>query len=478
MKTAATKALKAKPRTKSVQSDKSRASSVSSNSSVTSNSSGSSSESSGGHSLREKGTRNSNNSSSGGGGPPQLLSDSDTATRKQTRSANTRRSKHIAASATVTSRVISDSDSVGSKASASKSPVKKAGPKGPASRKIKGQNSNEASHLIEYEERRCPLECCDSLGHLGGKAEKHFTIEACPIYHRMSANECKEALAERRKREEERKKGILTLKPSHLTSPTPEQKLYREKVKELRSKPNVKEEGSNDSDSGKDRQPDLSRCCNKYDLRLFQEAQAVSSEMIEDELKLLANVRGTKYIEMGKFEMEVWYQSPYPEDYARLPKLYICEFCLRYMKSQYTLERHAAKCVWRHPPGEEVYRKEKISVWEVDGKRYKLYCQNLCLLAKFFLDHKTLYYDVEPFLFYVMTISDIEGCHTVGYFSKVSALKFSLSLINKFINRTFFHSSHNTNNSLTIPNIATLENQKEFTDLKFVLFMKPSPRGQ
>jgi len=55
----------------------------------------------------------------------------------------------------------------------------------------------------------------------------------------------------------------------------------------------------------------------------------------------------------------------------------------------------------------------------VDGKRYKQYCQNLCLLAKFFLDHKTLYYDVEPFLFYVMTIGDSEGCHTVGYFSKV-----------------------------------------------------------
>ena len=48
----------------------------------------------------------------------------------------------------------------------------------------------------------------------------------------------------------------------------------------------------------------------------------------------------------------------------------------------------------------------------------QLYCQNLCLLAKLFLDHKTLYYDVEPFLFYVMTESDEFGCHIVGYFSK------------------------------------------------------------
>ncbi|KAH1000315.1 hypothetical protein HUJ04_000230 [Dendroctonus ponderosae] len=130
----------------------------------------------------------------------------------------------------------------------------------------------------------------------------------------------------------------------------------------------------------------------------------------------------TKSIEMGKFEMEVWYQSPYPEDYARLPKLYICEYCLRYMKSRTILERHVIKCVWRHPPGEEVYRKDRVSVWEVDGKKYKQYCQNLCLLAKFFLDHKTLYYDVEPFLFYVMTLVDSEGCHTVGYFSKSKRL--------------------------------------------------------
>lgn len=50
-----------------------------------------------------------------------------------------------------------------------------------------------------------------------------------------------------------------------------------------------------------------------------------------------------------------------------------------------------------------------------------IYCQNLCLLAKLFLDHKTLYYDVEPFLFYVLTQNDGKGCHLVGYFSKVTA---------------------------------------------------------
>lgn len=33
-------------------------------------------------------------------------------------------------------------------------------------------------------------------------------------------------------------------------------------------------------------------------------------------------------------------------------------------------------------------------MFEVDGSVNKIYCQNICLLAKLFLDHKTLYYDV------------------------------------------------------------------------------------
>jgi MOZ/SAS family len=45
--------------------------------------------------------------------------------------------------------------------------------------------------------------------------------------------------------------------------------------------------------------------------------------------------------------------------------------------------------------------------------------QNLCYLAKLFLDHKTLYYDVDLFLFYVLCECDERGAHIVGYFSKV-----------------------------------------------------------
>lgn len=50
---------------------------------------------------------------------------------------------------------------------------------------------------------------------------------------------------------------------------------------------------------------------------------------------------------------------------------------------------------------------------QVDGKKNRVYCQNLCLLSKLFLDHKTLYYDVDPFLFYVLCEVDSDGYHMV-----------------------------------------------------------------
>ncbi|KAH0401684.1 hypothetical protein KCU89_g3910, partial [Aureobasidium melanogenum] len=134
-----------------------------------------------------------------------------------------------------------------------------------------------------------------------------------------------------------------------------------------------------------------------------------------------------KYIHFGGWEIETLHAAPYPEEYNRNPILCICEFCLKYMSSSYVAFRHKLKCPHKHPPGDEIYRddiidadgnKKSISFFEVDGRRSPLYCQNLCLLAKLFLGSKTLYYDVEPFLFYVMTENDEFGCHFVGYFSK------------------------------------------------------------
>ncbi|KAH8923126.1 acyl-CoA N-acyltransferase, partial [Atractiella rhizophila] len=120
------------------------------------------------------------------------------------------------------------------------------------------------------------------------------------------------------------------------------------------------------------------------------------------------------------YEIQTWHFAPYPKEYITPVDntLYICEYCLGYLKNETIWKRHRYKCPKRQPPGTEIYVDGPVSVFEVDGQKNKIYCQNLCLLAKMFLDHKTLYYDVEPFLFYVMTLQMKEGCEFVGYFSK------------------------------------------------------------
>ncbi|GIX97944.1 histone acetyltransferase KAT5 [Caerostris darwini] len=103
---------------------------------------------------------------------------------------------------------------------------------------------------------------------------------------------------------------------------------------------------------------------------------------------LITRMKNIEMIELGGHMIRPWYFSPYPQELVSLPCIYLCEFCLKYMKSRICLKRHM------------------------------VYAQNLCLLAKCFLDHKTLYYDTDPFLFYVMTELDNSGFHIVGYFSK------------------------------------------------------------
>ncbi|XP_033928382.1 histone acetyltransferase KAT8 [Melopsittacus undulatus] len=139
---------------------------------------------------------------------------------------------------------------------------------------------------------------------------------------------------------------------------------------------------------------------------------------LEKEHEAITKVKYVDKIHIGHYEIDAWYFSPFPEDYGKQPKLWICEFCLKYMKYERSFRMHLAQCQWRQPPGREIYRKGNISVYEVDGKDHKIYCQNLCLLAKLFLDHKTLYFDVEPFVFYLLTEVDRDGAHIVGYFSK------------------------------------------------------------
>jgi histone acetyltransferase SAS3 len=156
----------------------------------------------------------------------------------------------------------------------------------------------------------------------------------------------------------------------------------------------------------------------EWKARAAAAAEAAAASGIKKPRKVSGPASQIEYIEFGQYQIDIWYAAPYPEEYSRNQALFICEFCLKYMESATVAWRHKTKCPWKHPPGDEIYRDGNISMFEVDGRKQSLYCQNLCLLAKLFLGSKTLYYDVEPFLFYVLTEYDELGYHFVGYFSK------------------------------------------------------------
>ncbi|KAI0148295.1 histone acetyltransferase [Hypoxylon sp. NC0597] len=132
----------------------------------------------------------------------------------------------------------------------------------------------------------------------------------------------------------------------------------------------------------------------------------------------LARIRNISKVQFGQWDLFPWYFSPYPEAFTQEDMIYICEFCLSYYGDKKSFCRHRQKCTLQHPPGNEIYRDDYVSFFEIDGRRQRTWCRNLCLLSKMFLDHKTLYYDVDPFLFYVMTQKSEKGHHLVGYFSK------------------------------------------------------------
>jgi histone acetyltransferase MYST1 len=160
----------------------------------------------------------------------------------------------------------------------------------------------------------------------------------------------------------------------------------------------------------------------------YGEGLGMDAQQIRDHEEV-TKIKNVSRIQLGRNLIETWYFSPIPREYFHshetgealvVDTLYFCEFTLDFFLTEAELARHYQRCPFRHPPGDEIYRdtEAKLAMFEVDGARCKEYARNLCYLAKFFLDHKTLHYDTDPFLFYVLCEMDDQGYHIVGYFSK------------------------------------------------------------
>ena len=57
---------------------------------------------------------------------------------------------------------------------------------------------------------------------------------------------------------------------------------------------------------------------------------------LEKEHEALTKVKFIDRVQIGRYEIDTWYFSPYPEDYGKQAKLWICQYCLKYMKMDKT----------------------------------------------------------------------------------------------------------------------------------------------
>ena len=127
-------------------------------------------------------------------------------------------------------------------------------------------------------------------------------------------------------------------------------------------------------------------------------------------------MRNIDEIQFGKHVINTWYISPYPVDKS-VRKLYICEYCMKYFTSLEDLKLHYAELLENTLPGREIYRKDDISIFEVKGKKQKVFCQCLSLLGKLFIEHKASYFDVDQFNYYVLCECDDMGAHPAAFYS-------------------------------------------------------------
>ncbi|KUI72318.1 Males-absent on the first protein [Cytospora mali] len=142
----------------------------------------------------------------------------------------------------------------------------------------------------------------------------------------------------------------------------------------------------------------------------------------------------------------------------KLDRLYVCPCCFKYSKELVPWWQHVHLCERRnYIPGEKIYthpkgrrtrqvpvgaaavpsskgpgRKKKgpettahsveetvedqgeWSIWQVDGEKEGLFCQNLSLFAKLFLDNKSVFFDVVCFNYFLLVYTSLSPSPAEG----------------------------------------------------------------
>lgn len=149
---------------------------------------------------------------------------------------------------------------------------------------------------------------------------------------------------------------------------------------------------------------------------------------------------------LGNIAFATWYYSPYPDElivpgdhkHAKstngdltnghlsdsshgapplsgrvCPRLHVCPYCFSYspVVEDYVAHLRQHEQAEKEDPdtspvpasAEQVYDHDGYAVWQVDGEAEKLYCQNLSLFGKLFLEQKSVFFDTGSFLYFVLT---------------------------------------------------------------------------
>ncbi|OZC11985.1 MOZ/SAS family protein [Onchocerca flexuosa] len=127
-----------------------------------------------------------------------------------------------------------------------------------------------------------------------------------------------------------------------------------------------------------------------------------------------------QWIQFGSERLLAKYLSPYPERIAQSSNVYICRFCLVALEDSTLYEIHRAYCEWKHPPGNEIYRDDRLSFWEIDGidEIYSSQFIHMFINVINNVFNILVLLQVETFLFYVLTEYTEKGYVPLGYFSK------------------------------------------------------------
>lgn len=103
------------------------------------------------------------------------------------------------------------------------------------------------------------------------------------------------------------------------------------------------------------------------ELDLFQndEHAGMDKKAMQDHEEA-TKMKTINYIDLGGHKVETWYFSPFPREFHK-DIVFVCDFCLNFFLEKEQKEKHMKICNLRCPPGDEIYKDEDVSIFEVDG---------------------------------------------------------------------------------------------------------------